>query len=338
LFGRRRLASESEVVGLSRSVQIKAEAGGSVAKRLPLLIAETGGLWHRAGAAPRLRIRRERAAGFHEPGSAGQRARVIRFRSAFALIAPPDGSPVAHSFDEGATVADAIAFVRARLSQDFGIQLSGSNLSFLEPGLLLKTLPEPRNLTVREISRRGWDDAEKLEAGWKAGVGELAEQFPDSQFANRAGVILLARSEVRDANWHLLMVSKTVVRALEVERPDGNSRSVEVDSEGLIGAFLPECAGWLGVAECELSDEGGALGPEVALGSVRGKLPCCARRVGGHSDENPDVTDGPSDMFQSHNREFRPQIPTDWAALQATELIAIRYQTIADYISLVSYS
>jgi hypothetical protein len=234
-----------------------------------------------------------------------------------------------------------------------------SNSSLLETDLLLKTLPEPRNLTVKEqliveISRRGSDESEKCDVNWETTIGELArqseEKFANSQFSNQSGIVLLTESKVRDANWHLFVVSKTAVKSIEIELPDGNSRSFEIDSETLIGAFLSESASWVGVSpdRCILSDDGGVLGAEVSLGNVRGKLHLAlsdnssqATELQNNEEEeeerignNPDET---SYLFQNQNVEFRVQIPADWTVFQVKELIAIRFHTIADYVSLVFY-
>jgi hypothetical protein len=109
---------------------------------------------------------------------------------------------------------------------------------------------------------------------------------------------------------------------------------------------------------CVLSDDGGVLGPDVILGSVRGKLHCSSSESAPKPTLNPavlpeeeeeEVEEHPvnnhiepneelSYLFRDQNHEFRLQIPADWTVFQVKELIAMQYHTIADYISLVFYS
>jgi hypothetical protein len=286
-----------------------------------------------------------------------------------ALILPPDDVLFKHDFERDATVADAIAVARRQLSGASALCRETRLSDQPEPRDLFVT-----NCVVCEIRQRtgdGFGGFEK-EVFDDSTVGELLvwveERLGQCKLANDSGEIQSADVKISYSNHSFGAVPPGSECVIGLHLAGRELNGLEIDGEATVG-MLVECqCSVFGVRErisC-VRDDRGPVNAEQKLKTVEGVLWIDSKPDGlqdstvpiaplssisdvdsgssvsvspisgsGCSTGSVSDSDCPTYLFQNEDNEFTLPIPASWTVFETKEKVADRYETKAEYVSLL---
>jgi hypothetical protein len=278
-----------------------------------------------------------------------------------SLVLPPDDSLLEVDFDAGATVSNAIDLALAVFhGQSALCRIEDSDGATLDPGLLLASIPDPRDLFVIvdvcrfEIQSRGASASSSATLPAAATAGDLerafAAKYPGYKYADPFGLILAADRVLAGLGQVVIAVPPGSQGSIRVRLFDADVREMPVDLDAAAQGFLESLCGDAGLALSDgvVVDGNGPVKANAVLREVVGVLLCVNPATAQPISEEPPAAevDGIESKFDRaeprrsytfvHDEEvFDMSIPDRATVGDTKEFVAAKFKTFAENVKLL---